>query len=222
MVARLMQALLQRRTLHATIVDTDTAALDALRQDDSLRLVIASASLPQSGGLALLDSIRSTAKWESLPVILCSDIGEEVLVREAISLGCSSFVLKPIRAGHFLKSVDETLAGSTAVLRNRREVASELGTDLRGYQRVARLLAREVDDTLGILGARDAGIPIEEIVHSLYSLEEGMRTLGANRAKYQVDKVKTLYESGLASDLWVEIQKLMAELRRLQAALLAA
>ncbi len=114
------------------------------------------------------------------------------------------------------------MTGGTPILRDAREIQAELGTDLRGYQRIARMLANEVHDTLTILEARDAGLPPTEIRAALGQLDDGVHKLGAYGAQYQLERIATLFDNDAGGDHWQEIQGLVAELRRLQAALLAA
>lgn len=58
-------------------------------------LVFLDIAMPVMDGLRALERIR--ALWPSIPVIMCSGLGEQDLIVRAIQLGARDFVIKPFK-----------------------------------------------------------------------------------------------------------------------------
>jgi two-component system chemotaxis response regulator CheY len=72
-------------------------ALETLRRQ-KIDLVLSDINMPKMDGLQLLASVRASAEWRSIPVVMITTEGGETRVAEAVKLGASGYVRKPFTA----------------------------------------------------------------------------------------------------------------------------
>lgn len=76
-------------------VDSGAAALAALRCEP-VDLVLLDWMMPGLSGLDTLRAIREHHSQDALPVIMCTAVGEDENIVEAIESGANDYVVKPI------------------------------------------------------------------------------------------------------------------------------
>ncbi|HJN91956.1 MAG TPA: response regulator [Dehalococcoidia bacterium] len=218
----LLRALLERERIAAVVVAGLDEAVATLSAAETPYVVLAGHVPPASDGLKILDAARADVRWSTLPVVLIPEEASEVLVREAISLQCDGIVTKPVRGPGLPRAVQRAREAGFEILRDQREVARNLGLDLRGYQQSARALSTQIQTLLGLLES-DSQLTPEERHTELRALDEPLNAMGANRALYQLHEALSGTESAGAGGVPdPRMQQLVSELRRLQTALLAA
>ena len=72
-------------------------------------LVIMDITMPNMDGLEALKAIR--AKDGGANVVMCSAMGQESMVMEAVRSGAKDFIVKPFKADRVLKTVNTILGG---------------------------------------------------------------------------------------------------------------
>jgi len=72
-------------------------ALDILNQH-TVQLVLSDINMPNMDGIELLRTLRTSAQWQDLPVIMITTEGSQAKVAEAAKLGATSYVRKPFTA----------------------------------------------------------------------------------------------------------------------------
>ncbi len=79
--------------------------LDALEKYDEVKpdLVIMDITMPNMDGLEALKSIRS--KDPNANIVMCSAMGQETMVIDAVRSGAKDFIVKPFKADRVLKTV---------------------------------------------------------------------------------------------------------------------
>lgn len=79
--------------------------LDALEKYDEVKpdLVIMDITMPNMDGLEALKSIRG--KDPNANVVMCSAMGQETMVIDAVRSGAKDFIVKPFKADRVLKTV---------------------------------------------------------------------------------------------------------------------
>lgn len=79
--------------------------LDALEKYDELKpdLVIMDITMPNMDGLEALKAIR--AKDPAANIVMCSAMGQETMVIDAVRSGAKDFIVKPFKAERVLKTV---------------------------------------------------------------------------------------------------------------------
>ena len=76
-------------------------------------LLVLDVMMPIMGGRELLQRLRASEEWRTLPVLMMSAVPREVLERQegGTRLACDDFVEKPFDLHHLLATVDR-LAGA--------------------------------------------------------------------------------------------------------------
>ncbi len=72
-------------------------ALSVLGQH-SVHLVLSDINMPKMDGLQLLASLKASAQWRNIPVVMITTEGGETKVAEAVKLGAAGYVRKPFTA----------------------------------------------------------------------------------------------------------------------------
>lgn len=82
-------------------------ALEKLRGQPGIQLVLTDINMPKMDGLQLLAAMKASAAWRGLPVVMITTEGGETKVGEAVRLGAAGYVRKPFTADQ----IKEKLAG---------------------------------------------------------------------------------------------------------------
>jgi two-component system chemotaxis response regulator CheY len=75
--------------------------------DHPVHLVLTDINMPKMDGLQLLASLKASAQWRTIPVVMITTEGGETKVAEAVRLGAAGYVRKPFTADQ----IKEKLAG---------------------------------------------------------------------------------------------------------------
>jgi signal transduction histidine kinase/CheY-like chemotaxis protein len=111
-------------------------ALDTLRSDPEIDLVLSDVMMPRLDGMQLLAAIRADERLQRVPVVLLSArAGQEAAV-EALEGGADDYVIKPFTAPELIARVRSTLE----LARSRSEEASRQRVHA---ERMQELYARE-------------------------------------------------------------------------------
>jgi len=70
-------------------------------------LVLTDINMPKMDGLQFLASVKASAEWRQVPVVMITTEGGETKVGEAVKLGAAGYVRKPFTADQ----IKEKLAG---------------------------------------------------------------------------------------------------------------
>lgn len=70
-------------------------------------IVILDITMPEMDGIEALKRIRSYDRYAK--VVICSAIGQQVMIAEAIKSGASEFIVKPFEPEHLLAAVKKVL-----------------------------------------------------------------------------------------------------------------
>ena len=84
-------------------------------------LVLLDWMMPGISGLETLQAIRETYDENRLPVIMCTALGEETTIVEAIRAGANDFVMKPINFPILMARMKSQLLRNDAVENLQRE-----------------------------------------------------------------------------------------------------
>ena len=92
------------RTIHEA--GDGQQALEVLSAQ-KIDLVLTDINMPKMDGLQLLASVKASAQWRHVPVVMITTEGGEAKVGEAVKLGAAGYVRKPFTADQ----IKEKLAG---------------------------------------------------------------------------------------------------------------
>jgi DNA-binding NarL/FixJ family response regulator len=143
-----------------------------LAEDPAVEAVVLDMRMPRSSGVDVLKELRK--RRPALQVIVLSEPADQSLVLEALRLGASDYLAKPLHDEELRLAVARALSATRLgtrwdLLRGRllrlREVFAELEDAVRGEalgDRLALLAPRVVQSVAGVLGAARASLLVRE------------------------------------------------------------
>ena len=94
-IGRIIKTRLEQGPFVVTIAETGPEALEALRGEPAMRLLILDLMLPGMSGIDVLREVRSDPAFAALPCLILTAAGQEAQYRAADALGVSEFMTKP-------------------------------------------------------------------------------------------------------------------------------
>ena len=85
------------------------AVLDQLKKDQSVGLVLSDVRMPTLGGVELATRIKNDRELEPIPIILLSGVSTRDTVIEAMRVGVSDFLIKPLEPESLLTAAKRHL-----------------------------------------------------------------------------------------------------------------
>lgn len=105
-------------------------ALEHLRSNPDIGLVITDLHMPGFHGLLMLEHIRENPKWERLPIIVCTSDSSRDTVLKVANLGVNHFLCKPVRMSMLKDKMKLAFAEKKTVLPSRLKIMLQLDIDL--------------------------------------------------------------------------------------------
>src|SRR6185295_7099920 len=84
-------------------------ALAMLEAHLDVDLVITDVMMPNVGGLEMLGRIRQRPEYKTLPVVVATSMANQSTVRQAVSLHCKHFIVKPFTVRLLVQTVREAI-----------------------------------------------------------------------------------------------------------------
>jgi DNA-binding response OmpR family regulator len=106
-VGRIIQFKLEQGPYDVLLSHDGIAALDILRREDPIDLVLLDIMLPRLGGLELLAQLRRLPHRRDTPVIMLTAKGNETDRTQAEALGADDFVVKPFSPKRLSARINE-------------------------------------------------------------------------------------------------------------------
>ena len=109
MVQEIAMELLSNAGFSVSLADDGDVAVETLRTaaPDQFDLVLMDITMPNMDGLEALKAIRS--KDSNANVVMCSAMGQEAMVMEAVQAGIKDFIVKPFKDDRLMKTVNSIL-----------------------------------------------------------------------------------------------------------------
>lgn len=109
-IGRIVQLKLERGPYRVTLAPDGRAALETLRADPSVDLVLLDIMMPHLSGLDVLAQVRQMPDRSDLPVIILTAKGQDADRERATELGATDFWTKPFSPSKLLARIDELFA----------------------------------------------------------------------------------------------------------------
>lgn len=106
-IGRIIQLQLESGPYEVELISDGTAALDRIRSDAHLDLVLLDIMLPGVSGLDLLERLRALPHRRGTPVIMLTAKGQSTDRERAEALGATDFLTKPFSPRKLLARIDE-------------------------------------------------------------------------------------------------------------------
>jgi len=94
-IGRIIKMKLEQGPFRVTLAYDGREALEALRREGDIQIVLLDLMMPHLSGLDVLAEIRGNALWKELPCIILTAAGQEQQHRLALRLGATEFMTKP-------------------------------------------------------------------------------------------------------------------------------
>lgn len=92
------------------VVDNGFEALEAIRSNDDIELLITDIRMPGMSGLDLVQALKEKKRGDMPPVILISGYAEFEYAHRALHLGVTDYLLKPVSDRKLIEAVERALA----------------------------------------------------------------------------------------------------------------
>ena len=94
-IGRIIKMKLEQGPFRVTLAYDGREALEVLRRERDVQIVLLDLMMPHLSGLDVLAEIRATPEWKNLPCIILTAAGQEQQHSLAMRLGASEFLTKP-------------------------------------------------------------------------------------------------------------------------------
>ena len=104
---KMIQTHLQKGGYDTFVEGEDGARAVELYEQEKPDLVIMDITMPNKDGIEALTEIKS--KHPEAKIVMCSAMGQETMVMDAIKLGALDFIVKPFKQDRILQTVNKIL-----------------------------------------------------------------------------------------------------------------
>lgn len=182
--AKLAECLLQKAGYETVVAQNGKEALANLPTIRNLQLIITDFMMPEMDGLEFIAKTKALPAYRDIPVIMLSAHHEVSTVRTARSLGCDSFLVKPVDKHQLLERVQHVLRDQPVVLRDKSHIMNVLYIEEEEYYDLIGMLAVQVSAALPvvILEQAESAEPVSgQLSHLLDELAQSASLLGADK-----------------------------------------
>ncbi|MGH7475873.1 MAG: response regulator transcription factor [Longimicrobiales bacterium] len=106
-IARIIQLKLESGPYRVQVAEDGRSALDRLRSDDEIDLILLDIMMPHVSGLDVLAQLRQLPHRQATPVIMLTAKGQDADRERAAELGATDFLTKPFSPKKLLARIDE-------------------------------------------------------------------------------------------------------------------
>ena len=106
-IGRIIQLKLEQGPYRVTLVQDGRQALERLRGEEPIDVVLLDIMMPYVSGLDVLAELRSLPHRRDTPVIILTAKGQDADRAQALDLGATDFFTKPFSPKKLLARVDE-------------------------------------------------------------------------------------------------------------------
>jgi two-component system, OmpR family, alkaline phosphatase synthesis response regulator PhoP len=94
-IGRIIKMKLEQGPFRVTLAYDGREALEVLRRDGDIAIVLLDLMMPYLSGLDVLSEMKKDPRLKSIPTIVLTAAGQEQQHRAALDLGASEFLTKP-------------------------------------------------------------------------------------------------------------------------------
>ena len=106
-IARIIQLKLENGPYHVELAEDGRTALERLRSDADIDLILLDIMMPHVSGLEVLAELRQLPHRSGTPVIMLTAKGQDADRERAAELGATDFLTKPFSPKKLLARIDE-------------------------------------------------------------------------------------------------------------------
>ncbi len=106
-IGRIIRMKLEEGPYRVDVVHDGRAALERLRSDEPLDLVLLDIMMPHASGLEVLEELRTLPHRSATPVIMLTAKGQQTDRERAAAAGATDFLTKPFSPKKLLERIDQ-------------------------------------------------------------------------------------------------------------------
>jgi CheY-like chemotaxis protein len=106
-IGRIIQMKLENGPYNVELCHDGRSALERLRGDGAIDLILLDIMMPHMNGLEVLDALRQLPHRSQTPVIMLTAKGQQTDREQAAQLGARDFLTKPFSPKKLLARIDE-------------------------------------------------------------------------------------------------------------------
>lgn len=106
-IGRIIKTKLEQGPFAVDLVYDGAEALEALKTEPAVGLLILDLMMPRVTGLEVLDRVRADARWSRLPCLILTAAGQDHQETDARRRGADEFMTKPFSPKRLLTRVTE-------------------------------------------------------------------------------------------------------------------
>lgn len=84
-------------------------AIDLLRHNSAISLILCEISMPDQSGFVLLDFLKKNSHLQKIPIVICSDLVQSDVVQKAHAMGVNGYLAKPYSKELLLEKIESIL-----------------------------------------------------------------------------------------------------------------
>ena len=218
LTATVMAGVLRSYNFDVIVAYRGLQGLEYLAENPQVQLIVVDIMMPEMTGFEFISNLREEPSWRDTPVVVCTALSDPETVRKISSLGCRSYVLKPVTEDELILKVRQALDTKALVLEHQDVAMERVGMDLETYEQTVRTFAIMLDAkarTLeGLLRA-----DVEDVSLDLGEVFEGAKLLGARRLSGLLDRFATLSHPNMPGPIRADWALLLQEVKSLRRAL---
>ncbi|MEP6781287.1 MAG: response regulator [Gemmatimonadaceae bacterium] len=123
-IGRIIKTRLEEGPFVVTVVESGKAALNALKLDEGIKLVVLDLMLPGMSGIEVLRALRGDDHTKNVLCVVLTATGQDAQFRETQALGVSEFMTKPFSPRRLFARVLALTSVSSTINSSAQEIAS--------------------------------------------------------------------------------------------------
>ena len=111
-IQRLIKLILEKQGYQVEIAGSGEDALQYLKSGDRPDLILLDILMPGIDGLQVLRTVKASAEYQDIPVIMLTALAQETVVLKGIELGAQDYLRKPFHPQELVKRVSKQLTAA--------------------------------------------------------------------------------------------------------------
>lgn len=105
---KIISMLLEERGYKISLAKSGAEALAILSRNNPFNLILTDINMPGMSGIELIETLQERGK--SIPFCVVSSVDDKMMISRLQGLGCSGFLVKPLRSRTLVEKVETILA----------------------------------------------------------------------------------------------------------------
>jgi len=206
---------LEKARYEAVEAQDAVEAFRLLQSDRAITLLITDLMMPKTDGFDLLEQIRTVPTLASLPVLICSTLGDRDTVLRAARLNIAGYLLKPVDLRRLRREVARIEQGRIRPFADLAETLARLDLDEPGYIKMLTSLLEKISRDLPEISRLCEGGDSQELSTLLAGLLGAAESLSAEsltHVLWKLARASAAHDSGSLRSLIPEVKRAAAEL----------